>query len=367
MTAPLATVHGEPALLLATPTVRAALTPRGGMVAPVEFTLPSGRRVQPYSLAPWTPAEPGDAPPLLQVLRGDFFCFPFGETPGVPEPHGPTANATWEIVATTAASAHLQLRANAPRATIDKHVSLRPGHAILYQEHRVATHGRYNYGHHPILHVPPGVTAEVRTSAFRFGGIYPGPASRPPGEHSVLQAGARFPSLTAVPLAAGGTTSLARYPARPGTEDIVMLAGFAAAHAWTALTFDGYVWFSLRRATDFPGTLFWMSDAGRSFPPWNSRHDRRIGIEDVCSHYCDGAHISAADRLAAEGIVTARTFTPGEPVRLPHVQGVAEVPAGFGGLAALEPDPAQPRDTALLRGESGAVVRCPLDWTFLDP
>ncbi len=365
MTAPLALLHGEPSLELASDVVRAALTPRGGMLAPVEFTLPSGRRVRPYSLAPWTPAEAAGAPPLLQVLRGDFFCLPFGETPGVPVPHGPTANGRWEVVAASPTAAHLRLETDAPRAVVDKHVALRPGHTALYQRHVVRAQGRLNYGHHPILHVPAGVTAEVRTSAFRFGGVHPGAAARPPGERGALLAGARFASLDSVPLAAGGATSLARYPTRPGTEDIALVAGFAAPLAWTALTFDGYVWFSLRRTADFPATLLWLSDAGRDFPPWNGRHDRRIGVEDVCSHYCDGADVSARDLLASEGIPTARDFDPGRPVALPHVQGVAAVPADFGGVADLAPDPDAPRDAAALRGESGAVVRLPLDWTFL--
>jgi hypothetical protein len=361
----LPSLRGEPSLSVEGDVVRARLTPRGGMLGPVEFTLPGGRIVQPYSLAPWTPAEAPGAPPLLQVLRGDFFCFPFGETPGVPGPHGPAANESWTVLEGSPGQARLRLQSAGPVATIEKRLDLRPGHTALYQEHVVTTDGRFNYGHHPILQVPLGVTAEVRTSAFGFGGVYPGAAQRPPGERGALAPGARFARLDSVPLAGGGTTSLARYPARPGTEDIVMVSRFASPRAWTALTLDGYVWFSLRRTADFPATLFWMSNGGRSFPPWNGRHVRRIGIEDVCSHYCDGAHISARDLLAGEAIATSRRFSAAQPARLRHIQGVVAVPPGFGGVADLGPAPDQPLTTARLRDERGATVTFPLDWNFL--
>jgi hypothetical protein len=366
MNAPgLVVIHGEPSLELRSDRVRAWLTPRGGMLGPVDFDLRGGRVVQPYALAPWLPSELAiDQPPVLQVMRGDFFCFPFGVTPGLAEPHGPTANAMWEPANVKPALAELALSATAPAATIRKVVHLRPGETNLYLEHTIRAAGRFNYGHHPIIHVPEGVTAEVRTSTFGFGGVYPGHAVRRTGERGALRAGSRFTSLEAVPLLDGGTTSLRRYPTRPATEDIVMVAAYESPHAWTALTLGGYVWFSLRRTADFPGTLFWMSNGGRSFAPWCDRHTRRIGVEDICSHYCDGADVSARDLLVGEGIPTARDFDPAVPVRLRHVQGVVAVPPGFGGVAELEPEPGN-ESRARLRGESGASVAVPLDWTFL--
>ena len=70
-------VHGEPSCHLATPELDLDLTLRAGHVAPVVFHLP-GRDVSPYAMAPWTPDEFPDLPPLLSVLRGDFLCLPFG-------------------------------------------------------------------------------------------------------------------------------------------------------------------------------------------------------------------------------------------------------------------------------------------------
>lgn len=363
MSSGLLPVHGEPSWSLHSECVRLHVTTRGGHLAPVEFILSGDRRFAPYSLAPWTPDAHPDAPPILQILRGDFFCFPFGADNTFPSVHGDPANALWSFVSAGANRLHLALDLARPSGgRIDKILLLRPGHTALYQEHRISgVSGHFNYGHHPILHIPQGVTAELRTSPLRFAGVYDYP---PSDERHALVGGARFSSLDNAPLAAGGVTSLKRYPVRPGHEDIVMLTPAAdRGLAWTALTFSGCVWVSLRNVADFPSTLLWMSDGGRDAAPWNGRHNRRIGVEDVCSHFCDGALVSREDRLRAEGIPTSREFHADTPVSLRHIQFVAPVPPDFGGLADMEYH--ADAQAVTLRGENGACIRVPLDWNFL--
>ena len=58
--------------------------------------------------------------------------------------------------------------------------------------------------------------------------------------------------------------------------------------AWSAVVLDGYVWFSLKNPADFPATMFWLSNGGRTAAPWNGRHVGRIGIEEVCSYFANG-------------------------------------------------------------------------------
>jgi hypothetical protein len=57
----------------------AAVQGLGGMLGPVTFLLPDGRQVSPLHVAPWFD-EPGrrDQPPILQELRGEWPCVPFG-------------------------------------------------------------------------------------------------------------------------------------------------------------------------------------------------------------------------------------------------------------------------------------------------
>src|SRR5689334_9331989 len=91
-------VYGQPSWRLASTEVEAYVTELGGQLGPVTFDR-KGRKLQPYSVAPWAEERlaPG-TPPIIQALRGDFFCLPFGgnSTPwrGEKHPvHGETSNA----------------------------------------------------------------------------------------------------------------------------------------------------------------------------------------------------------------------------------------------------------------------------------
>ena len=95
-------VLGQASWRLASDQVEAFVTETGGHLGPVIFDR-HGRRLQPYSVAPWAEEKPvAPLPPILQVLRGDFFCLPFGGNStlfrGEKHPvHGETANRPWKF------------------------------------------------------------------------------------------------------------------------------------------------------------------------------------------------------------------------------------------------------------------------------
>ena len=132
--------------------------------------------------------------------------------------------------------------------------------------------------------------------------------------------------------------------------------------AWSAVVLDGYLWFALKNQADFPSTLFWLSNGGRSAAPWNSRHLGRIGIEDVCSYFCNDLETSREDRLAAEGIPTTRHFDADETVVLRNIHGVAAVPADFGAVGSITPNG---EDSITITSESDTAITLPLDWKFI--
>ena len=71
-------IGNYPSSRLATDQVELYLTHTGGHLAPVNFHL-NGRTVSPYAISPWVDEEiADDMPNLIKVLRGDFFCLPFG-------------------------------------------------------------------------------------------------------------------------------------------------------------------------------------------------------------------------------------------------------------------------------------------------
>lgn len=362
-------VHGAESWRIANDRVSLVVTRVGAMVAPVEFRL-GERTVSPYALAPWRPDEFGDAmPELLRVLRGDFFCLPFGPQEDGP-PHGEPANRGWTERGLGEDRIVLGLEAADTGAGVEREISLRKGQAAIYYEHRISgLEGGWSYGNHPILDASGAAAGSVRLSVspFRWASVYPGVFSDPErSERQMLRGGARFDQLSSVPLADGSSADLTRWPQGWRADDLVMMVAEPPTadrpFAWSAAVFEDYVWFSLKNPADFPGTLFWLSDGGRDAEPWNGRHVGRIGIEEVCSHFCDGVEHSSQDPLAGDGIPTVRRFRAAETVRLPIVQAVAEVSAGFGRVESIVP---AGEGRVMITGEHGSVVEAAVDWSFV--
>lgn len=360
-------MHGEPSFHLSTPELDLHLTARGGHLAPVIFHLP-GREVSPYALAPWEPAEFPEIPTLLSVLRGDFFCLPFSGQESGP-PHGEPANAEWSLLGQDERSLHLAMDTTDSGARVEKILSTRPGQNAVYFEHLISRlDGDFSYGNHPILDLSqlPEASGRVTTSGTRWASVFPGAFSNPAdGETQALKPGATFSDLREVELAAGGTTDLTRYPQRAGNEDLVMMVNSATSpaqpFAWSAVVLDGYLWFSLKNPLDFPATLLWMSNGGRTAAPWSSRHLGRIGVEEVCSYFSHGLADSRKNPLAAEGIPTTRHFSSDETVSLRIVQAVAPVPADFGAVRQIIPCG---KNSVAITGEFGAEISVSVDWRF---
>lgn len=361
-------IHGEPAWSLASGPVSLSLTKRGGHLGPVAFSLPRNRVVEPYSKAPWKPREcEKGTPPILQVLRGDFFCLPFGVSDSVPGVHGDPANLSWRLVKEDHSTLTADLRLRQFPGKIRKTVSLDGENRAVYQEHQISgLEGPFNYGHHAILEFPEeGGPFYFNTSPIRFGGIKPPPYDNPSGgEYGSLPSGATFKHLRSVPTVWGGKVDLREYPAREGFEDLVMVSAKPTGFAWTAATLDGYVWFSLKDTREFPSTMMWFSNGGRHGPPWNGLHRRRLGLEEVCSFFSDGLDISRTEPLQKKyGIPCTRKFNPDETVSLRIVQGVHPVPKNFGMVTDLRP--LRGEDAIVIMNAVGKKIRVPVKWSFL--
>lgn len=364
------TIHGSASFTLRSAEVELAVTRRGGHLAPVSYRLPGGRTVSPLALAPWRPDQVDPAlPPLLAELRGDFLCLPFGGQRDGP-PHGDTANADWTLLDQGPRTLALGISTRDTRCRVTKRLSLVDGHAAVYAEHIVeGLEGAWNYGTHAILDLSalPDGAARLSTSAFRLGSVYPAefsPAAE--GATGCLLPGARFDDLSRVPRKDGGLADAGRYPARRGNDDLILVANQPATpdqpFGWTAASLPGWAWIQLKRVSDFPCTLMWISNGGRTAHPWEGRHLGRLGLEEVCSHFCDGVDAAREDRLAGEGIPTFRRFRPDQPVRLPLIQAAVAAPEGFGRVVSVRPEgPGAVRVT----GENGASALSPLDWNFL--
>lgn len=372
-------VRGQLSWRLASDQVEAFVTETGGHLGPVTFDR-RGRKWQPYSVAPW--AEEDIRPPLLpilKVLRGDFFCLPFGgngtKFQGEQHPvHGDTANARWRLESLgrggDATTLHLSLETRVRPGRVDKSISLLDGQNAIYSEHVVSgMQGPMNAGHHAMLKFPeePG-SGLVSTSRFVYGQVLPGAFELPEnGGYSSLKPGAQFKSLDQVPLATGGNADLSQYPARRGFEDLVLLASDAdAPFAWTAVAFpkQRYVWFALKDPRVLRSTVFWLSNGGRHYPPWSSRHVGVMGLEEVTAYFHLGLAESARQNaLSRKGIATCFRMSSDKPLSIRYIMGVASVPAGFSRVVSIEPDSKSRAIT--LRAANGKQARAPVCLDFL--
>ena len=376
----LRTVLGQPSWRLATNEVELFVTQAGGHVGPVTFDRP-GRALQPLAVAPWAEEElPADLPTILRALRGDFFCLPFGGNATAFEDehhpiHGETANANWNLESVEQgggrSTMHLSLKTRVRRGQVDKFITLVDGHNAVYTRHRVTgMKGPMAVGHHAMLRFPdrPG-SGVVSTSPFTLGRVFPEPTEKPEQRgYSCLKPGAEFTTLQEVPMATGELTDLSRFPARRGFEDIVMLVSEAdVPFAWTAVSFprERYLWLALKDPRVLRSTVFWLSNGGRHYPPWNGRHVGVMGLEEVTAYYhCGLAESARINELSEMGHATSVTLHPERPLEVSYIMAVASTPLGFDRVASVESN-LQGADGVVVRCASGKTVEIPLQLDFL--
>jgi hypothetical protein len=229
--------------------------------------------------------------------------------------------------------------------------------------------GPMNLGHHAMLKFPdlPG-SGFVTTSRFVYGQVFPQAFELPENRgYSWLKPGAEFKSLERVPTQNGETADLTRYPARRGFEDLVMLVSDAKApFAWTAVSFPGerYVWFALKDPRVLRETVFWLSNGGRHYPPWNSRHINVMGLEEVTSYFHIGVAESACKNpISRKGFPTCLALNPRKPLVIPYIMGMADIPAGFDRVVSIRP--VQGNRAILLKSASGKQAQAAVDVSFL--
>ncbi|MBI4025363.1 MAG: hypothetical protein HY360_10320 [Verrucomicrobia bacterium] len=335
-------VSGQPSWRLRSDRVQMTVTRLGGHIAPVVFDR-KRRRIQPFHVSPFSleKTERGLAP-ILKVLRGDFFCLPFG---GNVKPfrgerhsiHGEPCNRCWDHVSQKSEDGvhTLTLRMNlrVRRGVVTKRILLRDGEDAVYQEHTISgMKGPNCPGHHPNLQFRS--RGRIAVSPFLWGSTYPHLIERPEDQsYCGLKPGVSFRILGKVPLIYGGESDLSIYPARRGFMDVIQIvADPKLPVAWNTVTFpeEGWLYFALRDPKVLRQTLMWFSNGGRYSPPWNGRHVNVLGLEDVTSYFGEGLPLSAQPNpWNKRGVPTALDFNPSQPTSIRYIMGIAPVPRGF--------------------------------------
>jgi hypothetical protein len=331
---------------LASDRVSLGVTQTGGHLSDVTFTLPDGRQVRPMHVAPWADEDlPDDTPAILKVLRGDFFCAPFGLSdliePATPV-HGPAANGTWRLLDSSATALDAELAGGVMGATLTKHVEVRQGEAVVYQRHSFSGgNGRLPIGHHAMLYARSPL--QLAFSPWKKALTPAEPVETAPHGRDLLAAGQSMVDLKAARRVDGSPVDLTVYPTPDGTEAIWMLVSDPTrSFSWTAATAaeEGWVWFGLKNPRVLPQTLIWCSNGGRDYAPWNGRHRRVIGLEEICGYFHLSHGGSIGDNpVATAGSPTAIELGPGRSREISYIFGLAETPAGFGAVADIRSVP----------------------------
>ncbi len=301
----------------------------GGQLGPTLFILPDGRQVAPFQIAPWA-NDPGgdDLPGILQRLRGEWPCVPFGfdadrapsgDWPGSqaattmdPFPHGFSSNHPWRFE--TATDGSIALSIDYPEAHpirgLRRTVTPDPnGTALDFTlEIDVRADCTLPLGLHPSFRLPakPGAM-RIEVGSAVTGMTFPTPVDA----SSIFTQGALLEPWHDVPLAAGGRLDVRQVPLPQATEELVQLLGMPG-HAALWNTAEGYRVRLSWNPEHYPSALLWFSNRGRSFAPWNNRH-LALGLEPICAAFDLGQQVSAAENpISRRGIPTARQFSAGE-------------------------------------------------------
>ena len=254
---------------------------------------PADRAAAPGALGRRTPRRcRADAAPHLALLEGDFFCAPFGED-----------RRARRARARLAGQRRLARARRAPRRR-------RLGHrAASSSRETVRGRARHQGDHAPPR--PSGRLPAPRPRRRRRRGPDRAPRDDPRARrraavllaqglrrHALDAAGDRSrpaaarsspirsasPSLAEVGLADGTTPRLRALSLRRGARGLPDPLRSAATPAsagrrrWPRA--DGFVFFAVKDAPMLSQTSLWMSNGGRYYAPWSSRHRAVLGIEE---------------------------------------------------------------------------------------
>lgn len=317
----------------------------GGMLGGVRLRVDGDRWVRPFYEAPWIGEGKTLEPKLLEHLRSEFPCVPFGGTypaealvpawqkcvdaqpssadfplgPIDDVVHGPGCVSNWtlEKLDGNGITIAVNYPSSSPISRLERTVRCDPDRPAIDLSLTIESraHARRPVGLHPNLALPatPGAFRIV-PGAFRFGVVHPvGP------EKGVSRArpGAVFDDLRRVPLAAAGTAPFDRLPFAYDTEEIVQLCG--SDGRVTLINDEEQIAYQLTwDSAQLPSLLLWMSNRGRTGTPWSGRNVC-VGVEPLAGVFDLGSRAALAENpISSHGVETALLLDPASPTTISY-------------------------------------------------
>jgi hypothetical protein len=364
----LETLNGQSSWTLGNAAVDIAVTEQGGHLT-ARFTA-AGSVVNPFYTAPWwNETLPPGTPEVIRVLRGDFFCLPFGNGPVA---HGRTANDPWrfEGIAEQGRSRELTLSMDLGpgEGHVRKRIRIMEGEPVIYQEHAITGFtGAVPLGHHPILKLPDRPGAGILDMSPPVAGFTTPERIEDPagGGYSSIASGCEITDRSRVPTERGTTVDLTRYPTPRGFEDLVCFVSDphrAFAFSSVSVPGEGWLYFQLKDPRVLAETVLWMSNGGRHYPPWNGRVVSVLGLEEVTAFFHYGRERSLGPNpFRDRGFPCACEPGPEGDLRVRFLMGLVPIGPGFAGVEDIVRKDAA---TVTIRGRGGERidVACRVDF-----
>jgi hypothetical protein len=365
--------NGQPSYLLKNDRVTIHVTVQGG-----HMTAVFDESVSPFFTAPWwNEADIGGDDQITRVLRGDFFCLPFGANTepydGIKHPvHGKTANDCWDCVGLDDRSPDKTLRLKmglgADRGSVEKVIGLRDREPLIYSEHIVTEfEGESSVGHHAILQCPQDLGAGIIDMSEPVTGFTtPTPIEDSAmGGYCLLQAGQEISDRTKVSCCDGSLADLTRYPTKKGYEDVVIfMSDISKPFTFTAASFpdQGHLYFQLKDPRVLPQTLFWLSNGGRHYAPWSGRLSGVLGMEEIAGFFHYGVKESVEPNFLQErGFKSFAEFKKTHPSSIKVIMGVVPIASDFEGVQDIIRS-GDSEITILGKGGQRISVSCNMDF-----
>jgi len=320
------------------------ITRFGAHCAPVVFQKEKGG-FAPYFINPWKDENLDlSHDPVLNPLRGNFFCLPFGA--GGPDgkdsifkTHGDVASGRWEFsgVETSILGDTLSLHINPGDigGSVTKQISVKKN--VIYTNTAVeGVDGCYPVGYHPNLRLPESGRMYVSNSPFESGRTDGQSVTQyKDGEYYSLKPHADYHDMSKVPMINGG------YSAYPE---------------------EGFLYFSLKNQKVFGTSLMWMEDKGRHQAPWNGR-TRVLGLEDTCSYFAAAVtECRNSNPMSEKGYKTVWNFSSKSISEFPYIEGVIPISPTFTKVADFR----YTSNSIKFQSISGEVVSTEVELDFIN-
>lgn len=359
-------------------TISVLITIQGGHTT-ASFNI-DNKFTDPFYYVPWWNEEPDkNFDKVLNILRGDFFCFPFGmnaeQYGSAKYPlHGQTSNEIWDFLKISEKNEEkeIQLRMYLMKNSgqVIKSIKIFENNPVMYENNIVSGFkGKIPLGYHPTIRLP-----DAKASAFLdfskpiIGFTPPIPNEEPQKKgYSLLRHNQKITDITKVDTIYGNTIDISKCPFCRGFDDIIIFINDEKRHfCFTSLSFpnEGYLYFQLKNPKVFSETFIWMSNGGRYYPPWNGRVFNAIGLEEITAFFHYGIKQSVEDNSFKDNGYNTYLDLEGDKIHeFKIIKGLIPIDRDFKGVKDIIK---KDTDIISILGKNNEVidVKCNVDFLY---